>query len=534
MNQFMHHHRQSIRFGYSCFDRILCNGIIQPLQNGWNVRDFFERRGQAVDKKFLVAMSVKYHHWVAQEAAAQAIDIVEPEKEVRREELVQPYFERLQGRHGLAVILRCREPERIAVCYSKCDNFVELARRWVKLYYFYIQHPQCGRMFLRVCPHFPFNVCCYLNGHDWLATRLAAEGIAFCKRDNAFTACDDPDRLQQLADAFAPQDITAAAQELLQRFIPRLREPDWPHGLQHRWFMSQVEYCHNLIFRERAVLDRLFARLLDHNRWLGQPDKVATIFRRCRAFRPWKTEGRVKVSMLGTPVISTGFNSTSIKQYVREHTLLRSEATSFRLADLSMPKNIQNLPKVRKLFAASIERYHNAQQDILETYVDRGQMDKLRQPTVSANGRRTPGMRLDDPRLLAVLHALTAFVYLLGKGCFRTKDLLDGVRKTLAQPTYTLSQLRYDLGKLRGKGLIERLLHTQTYRLTDQAYRLAVLYLKLYHRMYAPLTAGILEPYAPDNSVPNSRRIKMDRLYAAVDQALKKLATGVGIAQVAS
>jgi DNA-binding transcriptional ArsR family regulator len=531
MNRFVQHHRQSIQFGYSCFDRIIGSGMIQPLQCGSNVKHFFTERGQAVDHRFLVALSAEYHRWIEQEAATHGVDIVAVENGIRREELVQPYFERLAGRHGLAVILRCREPERIAVSYAKRGNYVDVVRRWIGLYYFYLQHPQCGRIFLRVSPYFPFNVRFWLNGHDWLANRLTAEGIAFRQADNAFTACADPARLQQLSDAFGPQDITAALEPLLQQYLPRLHQPDWPRALRHRWFMNQIEYCHNLVFHSGAALDRFFQRLLDHNRWLGQPDKIATIFRR-RAC-PRTTESRVRISMLGTPVISTSLDSTSIKQYVRDGKLLRSEVSCYQLNDLHQAKHIDHLPKIRTLFAGSIERYHNAQQDVLETYVDRGQMERLRQPTVAASGRRTPGMRLDDPRLLAVLHALTAFVHLLGKACFRTKDLLDAVRKALAQPQYTLSQLRYDLGKLRGKGLIDRVPQTQTYRLTDPAYRLAVLYLKLYHRLYAPLTAAILEPYAPDNQILNSRRVKIDRLYAAVDRTLQKLAEHIGIAQPA-
>jgi hypothetical protein len=32
MNAFYEHHKDSIRFGYRCFDRILLNGLIQPFQ----------------------------------------------------------------------------------------------------------------------------------------------------------------------------------------------------------------------------------------------------------------------------------------------------------------------------------------------------------------------------------------------------------------------------------------------------------------------------------------------------------------------
>src|SRR2546430_3179170 len=51
------------------------------------------------------------------------------------------------------------------------------------------------------------------------------------------------------------------------------------------------------------------------------------------------------------------------------------------------------------------DRYLAIQQDVLETYVDRGQLARLRQPTITLSGRRTPGLKLDDPRLLAVASA---------------------------------------------------------------------------------------------------------------------------------
>src|SRR6202011_4949969 len=99
---------------------------------------------------------------------------------------------------------------------------------------------------------------------------------------------------------------------------------------------------------------------------------------------------------------------------------------------------------------------------------DRGELQQLRQPSISASGRRVPGLHLDDPRLLAVLQAITCFAYLAGKGCFRTKDLLLDVQKALHNPQYKVSQLRYDLSKLRGKGLLLRLQGTQSYQLTPE------------------------------------------------------------------
>jgi hypothetical protein len=41
MNAFYEHHKNSIRFGYRCFDRILLNGLIQPFQQPERVVGFF-------------------------------------------------------------------------------------------------------------------------------------------------------------------------------------------------------------------------------------------------------------------------------------------------------------------------------------------------------------------------------------------------------------------------------------------------------------------------------------------------------------
>jgi hypothetical protein len=63
---------------------------------------------------------------------------------------------------------------------------------------------------------------------------------------------------------------------------------------------------------------------------------------------------------------------------------------------------------------------------------------------------------------------------------------------------YRLGQLRYDLAKLRAKGLVLKVPKTQTYRVTPHGMRICVLFLKLAHRVYAPFAAAALRPLAHD------------------------------------
>lgn len=535
MNAFVYHHQDSIRFAYSCFDRILLNAVIQVLQYPTSVVGFLKDKRQATNltPALFRGISTDYHQFVQTFAAKRQIEIVEPPKDVRREDWVEPFFRRLHGQPDIGVILKSRENARVAVSFPKQGNHVELLNRFVWQYYFYLHDRDFGRMFLRICPYFPFNARVCINGHEWLACRLRDEGIRFQQCGNALRTCSDPARLQKLADEFAPRHILACAHRWLAQLVPFFTEKERrQQGFGHRLFVSQVEYCTNLVFDRRAALDRLHERLLDLNRTIGSPDKVAVIFGRRVTKR---TDAGLKTQILdhdlGQPVIRSDYKSSSIKQYVRDHLILRAEATSYHTPDLGVGKNIDNLPQLRETMARTTDRYLDVQQDVLETFVDRGQLAELRQPTVTPGGHRTPGLKLDDPRLLAVLQALTCFAYLAGTGSFRTKDLHQTTAEALGQTTdsYTLAQLRYDLAKLRVKGLVERITGTQTYRLSAAGYRLAVLYLKLFHKLYAPLTAGTLEPVASDERLPAERRALLDRLYTAVDHALNQLCEEVGL-----
>ena len=70
----------------------------------------------------------------------------------RREEWGKPFYQKLQGRNGITVILKSRKNARVAVSFPRQGNHVELLTRFVQQYYFYLQDQDFGRMFLRICP----------------------------------------------------------------------------------------------------------------------------------------------------------------------------------------------------------------------------------------------------------------------------------------------------------------------------------------------------------------------------------------------
>jgi hypothetical protein len=99
----------------------------------------------------------------------------------------------------------------------------------------------------------------------------------------------------------------------------------------------------------------------------------------------------------------------------------------------------------------------------------------------------------------------------------------------MAPQEYKLGSLRYDLWKLRAKGLVEKIPHSRRYRLLPHGYQICLVFLKLHDRLYAPLTAAILQPFAADQSIPKERITALDRRYTAALQALDDLVEAVGL-----
>jgi len=537
MNAFREHHKDSIQFGYRCFDRLLLNGLIQPFQQPERVLGFFNtyRQGKRVTRRVLTEIADQFQYWLKNRSEKWGAPIVEAPDEKRRDAFVEPYLRNCEP-DRVAVILKAREPARILVAIGGEANdspHLEFKQRWVNQFNLYLKDKRWGRMFVRMCPYFPFSARVCLNQHHWLAIRMTEESIDFQQSTNAFLRCGDPARLQELADSLTTRDLLQCGQKWLAAFTPFITNRERRQaGCQHRLFFSQVEYCDNLIFHRRAAVEELAQRLLDLNRNIGQPKKITTLFGR-KVTKQYKGKLQTVIEDLDlpNPVIRSHYGHGFAKQYVRDQRLLRTEPATNNVYDYGVHKNVENLPQLRNRMSEIIDHYHDVQQDVLETFIDRGQLRKLAEPTILPSGRRIPGLKLDHPRQLAVMHSLVRFANIAAGGRFTTADLYRPALDTLgmAESQYSLASFRYDLSKLRAKGLVERIPRSRRYRIAGKGYAICVAFLKLFEKIYAPLTAGLLAPFRGDPALPEEKRCSLDRLYQNICDDLDALLRAVGL-----
>jgi hypothetical protein len=133
------------------------------------------------------------------------------------------------------------------------------------------------------------------------------------------------------------------------------------------------------------------------------------------------------------------------------------------------------------------------------------------------------------------MHALVRFAHIAGADTCTTRDLHPAALAALdsTPEQYRLASLRYDLSKLRAKGLVDKVPHSRRYRLLPKGYRLCVLFLKLFERVYAPLTAGLLAPVTGDARLAAEKRHRLDRLYEQIVTDLDALLRAVGLTAAA-
>ena len=530
--------RERVQFRYTCLDRIVLHGYLAGLQRPEQlVYLFHDVVGvDCIEPKVLLGRTAAYRQWLEQYTRGQGIPVVAAPKGVRKEELVRPYYGQLGPREGVACVLTSLENSRTFISYtprrmprSGDTNYrrIETGRKRFLHLYWYVRDPVMGPMSLRVATYLPFTLTCYLNGHPFVSERLRGAGVALYQRDNAILSVTDPVALQAAADALTPAVLQERCDYWAAKVAPQFSPTERAAlDLRYRYSVAQVELATDVIFRQPSPLRALFRRAVELGLLTGGADRTTHLFGR-RITRRYRGKLQTVLDRRneGHPVLRSYYRTSLVKQYEKAETLLRTETCINDPYHLGVGRRLDNLPKLVERMAATNRRFLDAQAELLACTVDQGELARLAQP-IQVGKRRVPGLRLQDDRVLRLLDAL------LDPGSFvadwTSRDVLARLlgRHRLTETDYRLSQLRYDLGKLRAHGLVERIGRTRRYRLTARGLKLGALLVKLRTRLLGPLATLATTPATPPETTNASQ---VEAAFRQVDLAIDHLCTTLGL-----
>jgi len=157
--------------------------------------------------------------------------------------------------------------------------------------------------------------------------------------------------------------------------------------------------------------------------------------------------------------------------------------------DVGCQRRLKNLGEFQKRARAANRRLLEVERVGQRCVVSTALLERVSLPTVES-GQRVAALRFGDPRVMALAASLCVVVHAaLG---FTNQSLCAWVSRPLGG--YTTAQATYDLRRLRLKGLIQRLPHSNTYVLTAEGVRWALFYTKLQDRLLGPLLAADQPP----------------------------------------
>ena len=527
-----------VQFVYTALDRVVLNGYLPSLQTPASVVDFFREVGgvACIEPAVLAERTERYRAWVARWTAEQGIPVLVAPKGARKEDLARPHYRRLRGAdEGIACVLTSRETRRTFVSYtprfappSGDPDYrqIRICRKAFGHYYFYVLDPVVGPMSLRVASYLPFDLTCYLNGHSFLARELTRLGVPFRQEDNAILSGVDPAPLQAAADRLTADVLRQRCDHWAGRLAPQFSPEERAKlPLGYRWSVAQLELATDVAFARSAPLRALFGRATELGILVGGADYTAHLFGR-RITRRY--DGKLQTVLdrqdPGRPVLRAYYRTSFVKQYQKADRLLRTETCVNDAHHLGVGRRLENLPTLVERMRGTNARFLALQAELLASTVDAGQLAALARPTVVGR-RRVPGIRLQDDRVLRLLEALLHPGDLVADWTTRDVHARLLARHRLGEATYRLSQLRYDLAKLRAKGLVERLGHSRRYRLTPLGLKLGVLLVKLRTRLLGPL--GTLA--AESTPRPSRHPSQVEAAFRQVDAALDHLCALLGL-----
>jgi len=502
VDTFLQKHADKITGVLSCFDRLIFKGYL-PFTYPKGMENFLDQRG-ILRKDF--PKIAKAHSQTLKEYAHQLADqagrpFIPLQKRIRKEDRARQLARQDGITEGLVCIFSTQE---------SCSSFKIASGhgrpRLKKSYphclvlYFYYLDPEFGLLHVRLPTWLPYTLQVYVNGHEWLTRQLDRQQIGYRQQDNAFLHIDDLKQAQALADRLLRKKWPRFLNVLARRVNPLLG--DFLKGSTYNWVTDQAEYATDILFKDRAALQSLYPRLLEHATLQFSAEDILS-------FLGKKLDGRFQGDLTGDLKrraqgfrVKHRYDGNWLKMYDKFGQVLRIEMVinrprrfhvrrwgtrhGQRVFDwFPLLKNTAYLGRYAEIARQATQRYVAALAVVADPQVSQKVLDKVCNPVPYRKGHRralNPLSRADQKLFLAVLrgeHQLRGF-YARDVAKYLDFKLTNDPQEKRRQS----GRVGRLLQLLRAHGLIAKLSKTRRYRVTEQGLAFMSAAIHLCHRAF--------------------------------------------------
>jgi hypothetical protein len=508
---FIQRHQPDVIGVLQGWDRLRLQGTLRSLYHP-PVMEYYLKQAGVLWKNFKV-FATGLTDRVRQAADTLAADHHRPmiylrSSRANKEAMAQECLRQNPVDRGLVAVLSCVEPCRTwFVRGNRASRKLELQLQWGKCIhlYFYWIHEQLGWLSVRLQTWFPYLIQVCLNGREWLGRQLDAAGIAYQRQDNCFPWIADVPAAQKLLDQQHRTAWPQLLRPLVEQCHPLASEITRPIGRDYYWSCAESEYACDVMFRDRAALERIYPALVHHAVMsFGSEQVLRFMGRPCGAHRGDQVQTDRRRGPDGVRV-KHWLNHNSVKFYDKG-SVLRAEVTINEPKDFRAWREPENNPAGKKqwriLRRSLADLYRRAQVSqagterllgaLAAVHVSRplaAEAASICQPVREAGRRHRALNPLGeaDAQLLAVVnrgeYALNGF---------RNRDVrvaLHGSADDLRMRRRPMAAVGRRLALLRAHGLIAKVTKTHRYVVTDKGRRVITALLAARQASTVKLTA---------------------------------------------
>ena len=499
MNEFIAKYESQIGGVISGFDRLVFRGNLRSLVHEQGMKSYLWHN-QVLLKEFgkhAERTSNRLKAASVEEVArlGRPVKYVKPSED--KEAIARQIVAEQKIGSGPVCVIKSVEP-----CWSydiyrsreeKKLQLVKRPRQCLFLYHYQI-HPVFGFMNARIQSWFPFPVQICINGREWLSRQMDREGLEYVRQDNCFPWLANYERAQQLLETQLEVNWPELLQGVAGELNPLHQEIFAKFPAHYYWSAYQTEWATDVVFRDTAVLQRLYPMLVHHGLTsFSSPDVMRFLGRRIPL--TGQVPGRFAAELTSDVKrrqegvrIKHRLGGNSIKLYDKAFTavgnVLRGETTIHNVDDFRvyrpkeggpeedlawrpMRRGIADLHRRAEVSQKANDRYFTALACVDDSATVKELTDGLAQST-TWNGKRVRALRPWAAEDIALLEAVNRGEFTING--LRNRDLQALLFSTPAESAKEKRRrsaaISRKLRLLRAHGLLQKVTRTHRYQVT--------------------------------------------------------------------
>jgi hypothetical protein len=530
---------------YDCVDRIVMKAYFSIGHSPSGLRYWWRQMygsDEKLDETHLMRMAERFARRLYTYANANHIPVIKCLSGTNKHQIGEEHLAKNPQVQGLFLILVARAQGLLWEVKRGQNGFLKIqhkARRpFINYYYFHINDPQWGHITIRMASHPPFAAMIILNGHEFVAAQLKKAGHSFSKEGNCFTKTQDCSDLALVADTLRQQDAIGRLSQVCERWIystclcfALTTDEQQRSGFRYDFSVYQVEYSRNLLFRSPLQMEQVVETMLDRSRSRLRMPKIKTILglkhRPKRRKNPMpRMEVVVEKPEYDLTYFNLYFGKLSVKAYTKGEHVLRFEAITHNTEELRCGRVLTKFPDIVCHLQGVLTRFLDTLEAVDRPFISKEDWDGWSTHSVVGKAR-VGGVDIHKPRMRSVLEAILALAP--APQGFTASEVAAKVCALSGQPqtAYGPSRAAYDLRKLRGKHVLEKIDKSHRYQALPEGLRAIAATLVLREKVIKPVLASVSTSKPQKQAEP---AVSLDSQYQALCTQMNSLLQTLGVA----